>query len=51
MSGDQKLTKKENAVQIIKFVIFSISAGLIQTIAFTAVKAMVCKSYGLYQSG
>ena len=45
MSGDQKLTKKENAVQIIKFVIFSISAGLIQTIAFTAVNELTDLSY------
>ncbi|MBR6473354.1 MAG: GtrA family protein [Firmicutes bacterium] len=32
---DQKLTKKENATQVIKFTLFSISAGIIETITFT----------------
>ncbi len=31
---NQKLTKKENTVQVIKFVLFSISAGLIETGSF-----------------
>ena len=43
--ADQKLTKKENIVQVIKFVIFSVSAGLIQTISFTAVNELTSWSY------
>ncbi len=31
----EKLTGKENAIQVTKFVLFSISAGIIQVIAFT----------------
>ncbi len=30
-----KLTKKENIIQVIKFVLFSTSAGIIQTLTFT----------------
>ena len=30
-----KLTKKENRIQVFKFAIFSVSAGVIQTISFT----------------
>ena len=32
---DQKLSKKENTMQVIKFALFSVSAGIIQTISFT----------------
>ena len=32
----QKLTKKQNAVQALKFFLFSVSAGVIQTLVFTA---------------
>ena len=32
---DQKLSKKENTMQGIKFALFSVSAGIIQTISFT----------------
>jgi putative flippase GtrA len=32
----RKLTKQENRIQVIKFVLFSISAGIIETISFTA---------------
>ena len=34
---DQKLSKKENIIQVIKFALFSLSAGIIQTISFTLV--------------
>ena len=34
---DQKLSKKENTVQVIKFALFSVSAGIIQTLSFTLV--------------
>ncbi|MBQ8209061.1 MAG: GtrA family protein [Clostridia bacterium] len=33
--SENKLSKKENILQVIKFGLFSISAGLIQTVAFT----------------
>lgn len=33
---DQKLSKKENEVQVIKFVLFSISAGIIEAVSFAA---------------
>ena len=32
---NQKLSKKENTVQVIKFTLFSISAGIIETLSFT----------------
>ncbi len=35
MSEKQKLSKKENVLQVIKFVLFSASAGLIQISSFT----------------
>ena len=35
MFMQEKLTKKENALQAIKFVLFSASAGIIQTVSFT----------------
>ena len=43
--GKQKLTKKENVAQVVKFVIFSISAGLIQTVSFTAANELTDWSY------
>ena len=33
--SENKLSKKENIIQVIKFVFFSASAGLIQTLTFT----------------
>ena len=35
MSDTPKLSKKENFIQVLKFVLFSTSAGLIQTATFT----------------
>ena len=35
MSENNKLSKKENIIQVIKFVLFSTSAGIIQTLTFT----------------
>ena len=35
MSDTQKLSKKDNILQVIKFALFSASAGLIQTASFT----------------
>ena len=35
MFMQEKLTKKENALQAIKFVLFSASAGIIQAVSFT----------------
>ena len=35
MSNETKLTKKQNIIQVIKFALFSASAGLIQIISFT----------------
>lgn len=37
---DQKLSKKENTVQVIKFTLFSISAGIIETLTFTLLNAV-----------
>ncbi len=33
--SEQKLTKKQNIVQVIKFALFSASAGIIQIVSFT----------------
>ncbi len=33
--SDNKLSKKENVLQVIKFALFSMSAGIIQTVTFT----------------
>lgn len=41
------LTKKENAVQVFKFVLFSISAGLIQACAFTLMKEVFRLPYSI----
>lgn len=35
VKNTEQLTGKENAVQVLKFVLFSISAGIIETISFT----------------
>lgn len=35
MQENQKLSKKENGIQVLKFAIFSVSAGIIETISFT----------------
>lgn len=45
--GDKngKLTKKENTIQVIKFAIFSISAGIIQTISFTLLNELTDWQY------
>lgn len=45
MSKNRKLTKKENLVQVVKFGIFSASAGLIQTISFTAINELTDLGY------
>ncbi len=44
-NANQKLSKKENMAQVIKFVIFSTSAGIIQTLSFTAVNELTTWSY------
>ena len=41
----QKLSKKENMAQVIKFAIFSASAGIIQTLAFTALNELTAWPY------
>lgn len=43
--SNQKLTKKENAAQVIKFAIFSVSAGIIQTLSFTLVNELTTWKY------
>ena len=43
--SNQKLTKKENAAQVIKFAIFSVSAGIIQTLSFTLVNEFTTWKY------
>lgn len=35
--GKQKLTKKETAIQILKFVAFSMGAGIIQIVSYTLI--------------
>lgn len=40
-----KLSKRENTIQFIKFVLFSISAGVIQIITFTAMNEMTALPY------
>lgn len=41
----QKLTKKENTVQVVKFAVFSVSAGIIQTVAFTLLNELTGWKY------
>ncbi|MBS6798826.1 MAG: GtrA family protein [Firmicutes bacterium] len=43
--NDKKLTRKENSLQVIKFIIFSISAGVIQTISFTVINELTTWKY------
>lgn len=43
--NNQKLTKKENAAQVIKFAIFSVSAGIVQTLSFTLVNELTTWKY------
>ncbi|MCH4890071.1 GtrA family protein [Acidaminobacter sp. JC074] len=40
-----KLSKKENTIQVIKFVLFSISAGVIQIITFTLMTNLTTLPY------
>ena len=42
---DQKLSKKENIAQVVKFALFSASAGIIQTLAFTALTELTAWPY------
>ena len=41
----QRLTKKQNAVQALKFFLFSVSAGVIQTLVFTALEQLTPWTY------
>ena len=43
--NDKKLTRKENSLQVIKFIIFSVSAGVIQTISFTVINELTTWKY------
>ena len=40
-NGSQKLTKKQEIINLIKFVLFSASAGIIQVVAFTLLNEFV----------
>ena len=40
VKNTQQLTGKENAVQVVKFALFSLSAGIIETVAFTALSEL-----------
>lgn len=40
-----KLSKKENVMQVIKFALFSVSAGIIETIAFTILNELTNWAY------
>ena len=42
---DQKLSAKENTVQVIKFALFSASAGIIETLTFTLLNEVFHLSY------
>ncbi|MDT4762608.1 GtrA family protein [Sphaerochaeta sp. PS] len=44
-TGQDKLTGKENLTQVIKFVLFSISAGIIQVIVFTIMEELLHIAY------
>ena len=47
----RKLTRKENTAQVVKFVLFSISAGIIQVIVFTIMLELLHIAYwGSYLS-
>ncbi len=43
--AQQKLTKKQNIVQTIKFVLFSTGAGIIQTVSFTLLNEVLKLDY------
>lgn len=43
--SDQKLSKKENIQQVVKFILFSVSAGVIETVAFTILNELTSWSY------
>ena len=43
--NDKKLTRIENSLQVIKFIIFSVSAGVIQTISFTVINELTTWKY------
>ncbi len=44
-NSSQKLTKKQTLVQTIKFALFSVSAGLIQTVTFTLLNEIAHLKY------
>ena len=39
--ADNKLSKKENAIQAVKFALFSVSAGVIQIVSFTLLNELM----------
>ncbi len=41
----EQLTKQENTAQVIKFTLFSISAGIIETVTFTVLNLLTSWSY------
>lgn len=43
--SNQKLSKEENAAQVIKFVLFSISAGVIEVVAFSLLTTFTSWDY------
>ena len=43
--NDKKLTRKENSLQVNKVIIFSVSAGVIQTISFTVINELTTWKY------
>lgn len=45
MSEPQKLTKKQNIIQVIKFALFSASAGIIQILTFTLLTELTDLEY------
>ncbi len=45
MSDPQKLTKKQNIIQVIKFALFSASAGIIQILTFTLLTELTDLEY------
>lgn len=45
MAKNDRLTKKENGAQVVKFALFSASAGIIQTISFTILNELLSWPY------
>lgn len=45
MSRNDKLTKRENGMQILKFILFSASAGIVHTLSFTALNELLSWPY------